>query len=134
MWLQPTSPFRGTRCISSALRLIEREDVKAVVGCISLDRDESLMFRTQGEFLAPLSPDHNVQTSRHSIRPLLTPNGAMYLIRTEAIKTLRSFYFPDAVPVIMDKLSSLDLDEEIDWKIAEAYLACGLVEELRESG
>lgn len=128
MWLQPTSPFRGSKTIIDAMQLINQADVYAVVGCKQLHTDESLLFHADNRYIKPIVDDIKIQNRRQEIDPLLTPNGAMYLIKTEHMQEVKSFYYPKAVPLIMDKISSIDLDEDEDWEIANAYLKAGLVQ------
>ena len=69
----------------------------------------------------------STQTNRQQIRPLLTPNGAMYLCKTDYLLENKSFYPPQTVPLVMNAIQSLDIDTEEDWAIAEAFIKQGLV-------
>jgi len=44
----------------------------------------------------------------------------MYLIKTACYKQKESFYPKNTVPLICDKISSIDIDTEEDWLIAES--------------
>ncbi len=127
MWLQPTSPFRSPAIIQQALAMMTEQRVDAVIGCKEIHRDLSALFRCDGGFLAPLNRDKPTQTSRQQIKPLLTPNGAMYLCKTAYLLEQKSFYPPKTVPLVMNAVQSLDIDTEEDWAIAEAFIKQGLV-------
>ena len=125
-WFQPTSPFRTPGVLTEAVQLIERENVPAVIGVKDLHRSPSVLFHPDANrALTPLSGDEP-QRRRQDVRPLLTPNGALYLVKTDVIKREKTLFPPGAIGVVMDQIASLDIDDETDWSIAEAMIAAGL--------
>jgi len=122
MWLQPTSPFRTAEHINQALELIQQENTDSVIGCQQIFRDESTLFHLQLDYLSALSDKQKVQHRRQEVPCLLTPNGSMYLIKTHLFNQLQSFYPPNTVPLICDKIASIDIDNEQDWFIAESII------------
>ncbi|WP_020484847.1 acylneuraminate cytidylyltransferase family protein [Methylomonas sp. MK1] len=127
MWLQPTSPFRSPAILRQAVAITSDREADSVIGCKEIHRDLTTLFNLEGGFMVPLNTDKPTQTSRQQTEPLLTPNGAMYLCRTDHLLTFKSFYPPKTVPLIMDTVQSLDIDTEEDWAIAEAFIKQGLV-------
>ena len=127
MCLQPTSPFRRKEHIETALDWME--ECLAVVGCKSIDRDLTTLFYRQGNFMSAVNTDDSQQIRRQDIQPLLTPNGAIYVCKTAWFTRHKNFYPPECRPLIMNSISSLDIDTELDWKIAEAFIDQGLVHE-----
>jgi len=120
MLLQPTSPFRTADSIRQALDLLTQPQVNAVIGCKEIHRDLTTLFQCDDGFLAPLSNTKTTQTNRQAVKPLLTPNGAMYLCKTLALQSSQSFYPEHTVPLLMDAMMSLDIDTPEDWNMAEA--------------
>lgn len=122
MLLQPTSPFRGPASIAQADALL-RADAAAqgILGVKAIHRTLATLYRLEdGGRLAPLAAGRVSGARRQDLQPLYTPNGAMYLVRASALREHRSF-FPEACrALVMDALSSLDIDDEDDWAIAEA--------------
>lgn len=127
IWLQPTSPFRGSECLRQALDMIQTPSVNAVVGCYAIHRNLTTLFRNQDGFLQPLDSESPIQTSRQQNAPLLTPNGALYLCKTSELLARQSLYPPKTQPLVMDAIQSLDIDTEEDWAIAEAFIQQGLL-------
>ena len=127
MWLQPTSPFRTAATIQQANDMMAEQQVDAVIGCMAIHRDLTTLFNTEGDFLRPLNKHKPTQTSRQQIEPLLTPNGAMYLCKTAHLLENQSFYPEKTVPMLMNALQSLDIDNELDWLMAEAFIKQGLI-------
>jgi len=122
MLLQPTSPFRTAQHIKQAWELIQQENIDSVIGCQQIFRDESTLFHLQSNYLSALAKGKTIQQRRQEVPPLLTPNGCMYLTRTDIILQHQSFYPSNTIPLICDKISSMDLDTEQDWLIAESIL------------
>ena len=49
-------------------------------------------------------------------------NAAIYAVRVPWFLEHKKLYDDQTIPFLMDKRSSLDIDDEDDWKIAELYL------------
>lgn len=125
-WLQPTSPFRPPAALAEAMRALDRGDVPAVIGVKDLHRAPSVLYHADAELrLAPLS-DEPAQQRRQDVRPLFTPNGALYVTRTDTIRTQHSLFPPGSRAIVMDQIASIDIDDATDWAIAEAVVAAGL--------
>lgn len=127
MWLQPTSPFRSAAIIRQAMDMMTEQGADAVIGCKPIHRDLTTLFSDESGFLSPLSQDKPTQTTRQQVRPLLTPNGAMYLCKTAHLLEKQSFYPEKTLPLVMNAVQSLDIDTEEDWAMAEAFIKQGLV-------
>jgi N-acylneuraminate cytidylyltransferase/CMP-N,N'-diacetyllegionaminic acid synthase len=119
MLLQPTSPFRSSFIIKQALKMLQEPEVNAVVGCKEIHRDLTTLFQCDSGYLKPLSTK-KTQVNRQQIKPLLTPNGAMYLCKTLALLACKSFYPDHTGPLLMNAVMSLDIDTPEDWTMAEA--------------
>lgn len=130
LWLQPTSPFRRAEDMSLAIEMMQQNQVDAVIACKEIQRDLSTLFNCENGFLSALDKQKITQISRQQTKPLLTPNGALYLCNTLYLMKNLSFYPEKALPLIMNEIQSLDIDTEIDWAIAEAYISQGLVADL----
>lgn len=52
-------------------------------------------------------------------------NGAIYIAKVGIILKNKNWYTDNTVPIIMDKISSVDIDDEIDFKFAEFILKQG---------
>ena len=61
------------------------------------------------------------QKRRQELPKLYTLNGAIYICKTKYIDNL-DFYSDKSFAYIMDKKSSIDIDEELDLRYAEFIL------------
>lgn len=121
MLLQPTSPFRSPAAIVEADALLRADAVWGVLGVKAIHRTLATLYRLDdGGRLAPLAAGEVSGARRQDLAPLYTPNGAIYLVRTSALRERRSFFPEGCRALVMDAISSLDIDDEDDWAIAEA--------------
>jgi len=128
LWLQPTSPFRPPAALAQALQLLEETPaLDAVIGIKPIYRSLGTLFcQADGDQLEPLARPAEEITRRQDVRPLFTPNGALYLIRSTVLREQRSFFPPRSRGLVMDQIASLDIDDPTDWAMAEALVAAGL--------
>ena len=50
-------------------------------------------------------------------------NGAMYLAKTKVILNRKTWYTDNTLPYIMDRISSADIDDEMDFKYVEFLMS-----------
>lgn len=127
MWLQPTSPFRTPDSIKQAVALLAGSPVAGVLGVKPIHRSLKTLFYS-GEDMKLISLDQRGEpiTRRQDAKTLYTPNGALYLVRSRVLRDERSFFPAGCQGVVMDQIASLDIDDPVDWNIAEAVVAAGL--------
>ncbi len=115
--LQTTSPLRTGAALRDAIELLaEHDEVHAVVGVQRLGFGPNRVFhRDEDGCLAPLS-------SCDTRSPLFVPNGTLYLIRTAALREYDTLFPPTTLPFEMGSISSIDIDTEADWRLAQAIL------------
>lgn len=125
--LQPTSPFRPPAAIAEARARLEREPaLDAVLGVKAIYRTLSTLFHAADDMrLAPVAAVERA-TRRQEVRALYTPNGALYLIRTTALRRERTFFPERTAGLLLDEIASIDIDHPTDWAIAEAVAAAGI--------
>ena len=129
MVLQVTSPLRGGACIRDSVALLaEDSNTDAVVAMRDLHRTTSTVF-LEGEdgFASPVADRvaGSRQTGSGQGDRILTPNGALYLVRTAALREHITFFPARTRPLVMDDVSSVDIDTETDMRLAETIIATG---------
>jgi N-acylneuraminate cytidylyltransferase/CMP-N,N'-diacetyllegionaminic acid synthase len=113
MVLQPTSPLRGGACLVAAIRALDdRADIDAMVGMRRSRKSDRLTYKADATGV--IQPVEGLGE--------LAPNGAVYLIRTSALRTHHSLYPPRTLALEMNDIASIDIDTEDDWRLAEAAL------------
>ena len=121
--LQPTSPFRHPELILKAIKMLEDPSINGVLGVKAIHRNLSTLFYAdQNMNLFPLDRNEKLETRRQKMNTLYTPNGALYLIRANKLHEPKGFFNENIRGVFMDQISSIDIDDPLDWKLAEAVV------------
>lgn len=122
--LQPTSPLRNEKHIDEAIELLELKKADAIISvcetdhsplwCNILNEDLSMTNFLSKELLNKRSQD---------LPKYYRLNGAIYVCKTDKLLENKGFFLEDKVTAyIMDRKSSIDIDDEIDFKLAQFCL------------
>jgi CMP-N,N'-diacetyllegionaminic acid synthase len=127
MWLQPTSPFRTPAALSDAVAVTAHAGFTGAVGVKPVYRSLRTLFRMNEDGdLSAVDASAEDAGRRQAVEPLLTPNGALYLVPAASLRHSGRFVSPRFRGIVMDQVASLDIDDALDWAIAEALAAAGL--------
>ena len=122
--LQATSPLRNENHLDEALELLDQKNANAVVSVCEMEHsplwsntlDESYSMNNflREEVLNKRSQD---------LEKYYRLNGAIYICKTESLLEEKSFFLRDNIfAFIMDRKSSIDIDEDIDFKMVEIFI------------
>lgn len=120
--LQPTSPLRTEKDIIEASDMYFSKSATAVVGVCEMEHSP-LWCNTLSESLCLngfLNKERNVQ--RQQLEVYYRINGAIYMIEAKIIKENMEIYGEKSYAYIMPKERSVDVDDMMDFKIAEMYM------------
>ncbi|KYG78537.1 acylneuraminate cytidylyltransferase family protein [Roseivirga spongicola] len=122
--LQPTSPFRQAVHIKEALEKYHA-DLDMVV---SVKKTKSnpyfVLFEENEHGYLRKSKDSNV-TRRQDLPTVWEYNGAVYVINVNSLKERDIHQFERVTGFEMDKESSVDIDDILDWKFSELLISKG---------
>jgi len=119
--LQTTSPLRNEKQINEAIELLESKNADAVVSVCEMEHsplwsnrlDDSLSMK---DFLR----DEILNKRSQDLESYYRLNGAIYICKTDKLLEEKSFFLKDNIfAYIMDRESSVDIDEEIDFRIVK---------------
>ncbi|HUH42317.1 MAG TPA: acylneuraminate cytidylyltransferase family protein [Sulfurimonas sp.] len=119
--LQPTSPLRNEKHIDEAIELLESKDADAVVSVCEMDHSP-LWSNTLDKSLSMESflKDEVLNKRSQDLEKFYRLNGAIYICKTDKLLEEKSFFLKENIFAYkMDKECSVDIDEEIDLRIAE---------------
>ena len=122
--LQPTSPLRNEKHIDEAVELLESKKSNAVVSVCEMEHSP-LWSNTLDESLsmAGFLKDEALNKRSQDLEKYYRLNGAIYICKTEKLLEEKSFFLKENIyAYVMDRENSIDIDEEIDFKIAEVIL------------
>ncbi|GGJ11254.1 hypothetical protein GCM10010885_20710 [Alicyclobacillus cellulosilyticus] len=122
MVLQPTSPLRTAEDIDGCVRLCIERGGPACVSVTAVKQHPAWMFTLREGRLQPLLADGDTATRRQDLPPLWTLNGAVYVADVKWLLMSRTFLTRDTIAYPMPEERSVDIDDELDWFLAEALL------------
>lgn len=117
--LQVTSPFRTGKHISEALKLYS----SALDGVFSVKETDANPYSVLKEenSLGFLEPSKEGSFTRRQDCPKVYElNGAIYIINVESLKTKKISDFNKVKKYLMSKRDSIDIDDAIDFLLAES--------------
>jgi CMP-N,N'-diacetyllegionaminic acid synthase len=118
--LQPTSPFRTTKDIDSAIAMGKEKEADAVISVTPVKHHPNWMkhLDNAGKLVDYVPRGHTV-TKRQDLSPLYALNGAIYLIRFQVFLQQGTFFVDNAFGYVMPPERSLDIDTPWDMYLAE---------------
>jgi CMP-N,N'-diacetyllegionaminic acid synthase len=118
--LQPTSPLRTSEHIRQAIALID-EKTEMIVSVKTADANPYYTLFEEDES-GILSPSKAGEFTRRQDCPKVYQlNGAVYIINIEKFRK-KKFRELKKAKYVMDKRSSVDIDDPVDWAVAEYFL------------
>lgn len=120
--LQPTVPFRKASDIDAAVRkLVETRADSVVSVCREYDFHPMRMKRlARGRLVDWVSEPEGAR--RQELPPAFHRNGAVYAATRRTVMEKNSLIGCDSRPLVMPKERSLNIDEPLDFKVAEIML------------
>ena len=120
--LQPTTPFRHSEDIDETVRLIIKTGADSVIGVVRMyDHHPIRVKKIENNRLVPYCVEEDEEARRQDLPPAYLRNGAVYVVKREIIETgsLRGAF---QYPYIMPPERSVNIDDELDFLLAEAVL------------
>ena len=120
--LQPTSPLRNAQDIDNAIELFLKNDCESVVSVCEVEHSLYWSFEIENRYLKPIFGGKYLNMRRQDLPKVYTPNGAIYVSTPEILRKYKSFYCSKTIPYIMPPERSVDIDNEIDFMLAELLM------------
>jgi CMP-N,N'-diacetyllegionaminic acid synthase len=115
--LQPTSPLRKARHIEEAMQLWQ-DDLDMVVSVRESKANPYFnLFEEEEGYLKKSKPGNYIR--RQEAPPVWEYNGAIYIIRPAALKSLPIAQFGKVRKYVMSEADSVDLDTELDYRLLQ---------------
>jgi CMP-N,N'-diacetyllegionaminic acid synthase len=122
--LQPTSPLRTSTHIDEAIEQLIKLNADAIISVTEADHSPLWCNILPGNLSMENFISEDIKHKRSQDLPkFYRLNGAIYICKTEKLIEENTFFLKKNVyAYIMDKKSSIDIDEELDFKLAEIIL------------
>lgn len=119
--LQPTSPLRKTEDIDKAIEFFFSKSADSLTSITDFEHSPFGMLKLYRGFITPVYKKWML-AQRQNQPVVYRENGAIYICNTAFILKKKSFYSKKTVGFYMPPEKSIDIDTEIDLKIAGAFL------------
>jgi len=124
--LYPTSPFRKTESIDSAIeKMLEHPEADSLRSIRLCSEHPYKMWCIENDYLKPFvkGKDPNIHTfSYHLLPTVYIQNAGIYITRPSTIRDKKSPTGDKIIPFIMDEIESVDINTPLDFKFAELLL------------
>lgn len=122
--LQPTSPLRTSADIDTALSCMLEQQAPACVSVTTPDKSPFWMYSINEQgYMRPLIDSDNNRKRRQDLPPIQVLNGAVYIAEREWLLKQGTFVTTETIAYAMPKGRSQDIDDEIDFMVAEQLLS-----------
>lgn len=121
--LQPTSPFRTAGHIDAGIRLLLETGADSVISVCAAEHSPYWMWVLDDEGRARRFVESDQEyLSRQEMPSVYRPNGALYVTRRSTIVDEHRLLGDDLRALIMDRYASVDIDDEVDFCLAELLM------------
>jgi len=119
--LQPTTPVRFLERWNAAQNLLNSSACEAVISVSLADTHPYLIFRDSSDgYLEPWAANPSRVTRSQDYPPAYAINGALYLVKVDALVEQRTFIPKQTRAVLCtETVENIDIDTSLDWCVAE---------------
>jgi N-acylneuraminate cytidylyltransferase/CMP-N,N'-diacetyllegionaminic acid synthase len=118
--LLPTVPLRTSKDIDEAIKIFNDKNANSVISVVEAPVPLHWNRRiTKEGILENYSSEFNAIKNRQELEKTYVPNGAIYVFRTEVLRSTRQYYTKKTYPYIMPRNRSVDIDDLLDFDWAE---------------
>ncbi len=121
--LEPTSPLRQAEDIDNAIRKHIETDADSVVSVTKTDHWHPIRAKKiEDDIIDDYCLEEKEGVRRQDLPPAYFRNGAFYSVKRDVLINKHRLYGETTRPYIMPAERSADINEEIDFKLAEVLL------------
>ena len=120
--LQPTSPLRVSDDIDNCLLLCEKREAPACVSLQKVAKHPLWMFTQDADDRIHPFLERDIPDRRQNLPDCYELNGAVYVAKSAWLLEKRSFFDAETCGYVMPNERSIDVDDSIDFYIAEQLM------------
>lgn len=120
--LQPTSPLRKVEDIDGAIDRLLEVGCDSVVSVCEVEHPAHWMYTLEGERLKPIVGGGRKVGRRQDAPKVYRLNGAVYVTHRDVVMRQGKVMGDDTRAYIMPQERSVDIDTELDFKLAELLM------------
>lgn len=120
--LQPTSPLRDSVNVTEGMQLFRNKEADSVISVCRLDHSINACNILGKDMSMNGFFDSNKSGRRQDAKEYYRINGAIYIQNVSELMQQKNIYGPKSYAYVMDKISSVDIDDVVDFIQAEALM------------
>jgi CMP-N,N'-diacetyllegionaminic acid synthase len=121
--LQPTSPLRTSQDINNAFAIMNEKQANAVVSVCEVDHSPLWCnILPENGLMDQFLPMDLIMKGRQKLDTYYRINGAIYLVDVSYLLSCQTIYDYGCFAYKMDKKHSIDIDDLLDFQIAEVMI------------
>ena len=120
--LQPTSPLRNSQHIKEAITKLEASQCDTLVSMTEFEHPYQKGLKINHDNLEPITQWEDLTKPRQHLEKSYYTNGAIYLSRSKDFLKSKNLFYGKTQSYIMDKRSSIDIDQYFDLELANFLL------------
>lgn len=122
-YLQPTSPLRTSKDIKNAYKLYKELKANSIVSVCETEVSPLYCYKLpKNNLLSKVLNVENENKRRQDIGTYYTMNGAIYLSNVNNFLKTNDIFKKRCYAYVMEKKSSIDIDDELDFKFVESLI------------
>lgn len=126
VFLQPTSPLRNEKHIIESINKLLKYNANSIVSICEVDHSSSINVILDSNGRLDFYFDDSKKIRRQDMKKEYRINGAIYICKTNYYVKYKSFYRKKSYPYIMDKMSSVDIDDMYQFEFAKFIITNNL--------
>lgn len=122
--LQPTTPLRTANDINNAYNIMIKQNANSVVSVCEMDHSPLWSNKLPEDHdMKDFIRDEIFNLPRQELDSFYRINGAIYMVKTDYFNECDSIYKHKCIAYIMDKIRSIDIDDEFDFNLCEYLIS-----------
>jgi len=124
--MQPTTPFIESKDIDATINSLKNSKASSCFTSVEISQPPQWMFRVGDNGSVTTYVEGGLKGERgvvQALEKLVMPNGGVYATRRDKLFEQQAIIADPSSIVEMSRLRSVDIDEPIDWIIAEVVAA-----------
>lgn len=116
--IYPTAPFVTSELLKKAARMLEAPGVDSVIPVVRFSFPPQRAFSMQSNFISFACPEFS-QCRSQDLDPVYHDCGQFYYCRTDSFLRHENMVMPGTLAIEQPEILCQDIDNEVDWIIAE---------------
>lgn len=116
--MYPTAPFVTAEKLQNAVSMLNESDADTLIPVVAFSYPPQRAMVVENERLVFKYPEY-LDSRSQDLQPHYHDVGQFYVFRTEAFKKNQKLMVGNILPLIVSELEVQDIDNLVDWKIAE---------------